>query len=158
MRPLVKGGLSPPRVGFGQGKASRWTFVSLIVLGGSIRGSLLFSPLPSTMQLISQASHPHYPWWPVGWPWGITRIVKSKKEKSVGHCVSCSRHYSVHLGYRRSHSLSWLSIFLKLNETHTFTFLANGNKTLIQLQFRNRISQNLIICRRIEHFTVVEFY
>lgn len=61
--------------GWGQGKVDICVTDSVRLLYQ--RNSAVLSPA-STMQLISQASHHHYLWWPLDWPWGMTKIRKGK--------------------------------------------------------------------------------
>ena len=59
MRLLVKGRWSLPGVGLGQGWVSKMDICVSDSVGGSIRDTLLSSPLPSTVQFISQG--PRHP-------------------------------------------------------------------------------------------------
>ena len=58
-RLLVKGRWSLPGVGLGQGWVSKMDICVSDTVGGSIRDTLLSSPLPSTVQFISQG--PRHP-------------------------------------------------------------------------------------------------
>ena len=57
MRLLVKGRGPPPGVGLGQGWVSKMDICVSDSVTGSIRDTPLFSPLPFTVQFISQAPH-----------------------------------------------------------------------------------------------------
>ena len=60
-RLFVKGRWPPPGVGLGQGWVSKMDICVPDSVSGSIRDTLLLSPLPSTVQFISQG--PHQPSW-----------------------------------------------------------------------------------------------
>ena len=57
MRLMVKGRGPPPGVGLGQGWVSKMDICVPDSVSGSIRDTLLLSPLPSTVQFISQGPH-----------------------------------------------------------------------------------------------------